>query len=138
MIRRARKTGRTLCFTILSRFGESVNCDLETQFGTFLCRQLQADPDRTVHFSHHCAVYVADIFFQALFVDCPDLFQQYDGILYDSVVSRADLNMCGEFRLVHPRCNRRADHSRAVPVPDIVLYDEHRAYSSLFRSHNRT
>ena len=38
---------------------------------------------------------------------------------------------------MHLRSNRRTDHGRAVPVPDIVLNDKNRPDASLFRSHDR-
>ena len=41
-------------------------------------------------------------------------------------------NMGGQLRLIHLRCDRRADNGRTVPVPHIILYHEHRPYPALF------
>lgn len=45
--------------------------------------------------------------------------------------------MCvGSFALIHPRCNRRTDHRRTVPVADVILNDQHRTDTALLTSHN--
>ena len=42
--------------------------------------------------------------------------------------------MSWKFRLIHPRCDRRTDHSWAVTVAHIILNDDRRAVAVLFRA----
>ena len=43
-----------------------------------------------------------------------------------------------KLRLIHPRCDRRADHRGAVLIPHIVLDHEHGPHTSLLRTDYRS
>ena len=66
-----------------------------------------------------------------------DLFQQHHAVLGKAGVRRPDVDVGGQAGLVQPGCNGRRDHGGAVPVADLVLYDQHRAHTALLRAHHR-
>ena len=99
---------------------------------TALCRKFQAHPDCLVYLVHHGPVNMGHIFFEPLFVDRADLLQKDHRVFYNPVIPCADFDMGRQLRLIHPGCNCRTDHRRAVPVAHIVLNDQHRAHPALF------
>src|SRR5699024_4851984 len=66
-----------------------------------LCRKFQTDAQRLIDLFEQFAVQMTDLILQPLFVDGPQLLQQYDGILHDRIRGRVDFNMGWQFRLVH-------------------------------------
>ena len=73
---------------------------------------------------------------QPLFVQGADLFQQHHGILGQSVVLGRELNVGGKPGLARLGGDGRGDHSGAVPVAGVVLYDEDRPDPSLLAAHH--
>ena len=77
------------------------------------------------------------MFLQALFVDRPDLFEQHDGILRQSASDRIHLDMGGQTGFILLAGDRRRDDGGTESVAHIVLHNEHRTDTALFRSHHR-
>ena len=101
-----------------------------------LCMKLKADPERFIYLIHQFSVQVTDHVLQSPLVDSADLLQQDDRVLYDPVSAGVNLHMGGQLCLIHAGCDSRTDDCGAVSVPDIVLYDQHRADAALLRPHN--
>ena len=64
-------------------------------------------------------------------VDGADLFEQYDGIFGKATVFGVQLNMGGKLGLLFLACDSRRDHSRAVPIANIVLYNKYWTHAAL-------
>lgn len=68
---------------------------------------------------------------QSAFVDGADLFEQYDGIFRKATVFGVQLDMGGKLGLLFLACDSRRDHSRAVPIANIVLYNKYWTHAAL-------
>ena len=80
---------------------------------------------------------MAYLILQAALVYCAHLLQQNDRILFQMILPAFDFNMGRQLRLIHPARDGGADDRRTVLVPDIVLYNQNRADTSLLGADDR-
>lgn len=98
--------------------------------------QAQADLQGIIHLFHRFLVQVGDFVRQPLLVNGSDLLQQYDRVPVKAMRSRIDFDMRRQLGFLNLGRNRRYDDRRTETVADIVLDDQHRSYSALFRTDN--
>lgn len=97
----------------------------------------KADSDGVIDLVHQLIIQLTHAVLQSLFIDRPDLFQQYHGILAETVGFRAKLNMSGQLSLIDLRRDSSGDNGRAVLVADIVLNNKYRTHASLLAANHR-
>ena len=75
---------------------------------------------------------------EAALVDRAELLEQHDGILLQLTFLRVELHVCRKLSLADLRGDRRYDHRGTVLVAHVVLNDQNRAETALFRPHDGT
>ena len=75
---------------------------------------------------------------QAALVNGADLLEQHDGVLRQADVPAGQLNVRRQLCLVHLARDRRRDHRGRMPVPHVVLHDEHGPRAPLLTADDRT
>ncbi len=85
--------------------------------------QPNADGQRAVNVLHILAAKCACVVLQAALIDCPYLLQQRNGIMCKAG-ARAQKAMCGQSRFRGSAGDGGNNDSGAVPVANIVLYNE--------------
>ena len=82
----------------------------------------------------------ADIYRPAAITQLQVLGKQLDIPVFEMGKSDpvgVDVDVRGQLGLSHTRCNGGGDHRRAVPVPDVVLNNQHGTKPSLLRADDR-
>ena len=96
----------------------------------------ETDENGLVYPVHCRSREFADPFFQPAFIDGPDLFQENNAVLCQSVSGRK-LNMSGELCFVDLAGDRGRDDGGGVFVSHVVLYNEYGTDSALFAADHR-
>lgn len=97
----------------------------------------KADGNGVIDLVHQLIIQLTHAVLQSLFINRPDLLQQYYGILAETVGFRAKLNMSGQLSLINLRRDSSGDNGRAVLVADIVLNNKYRTHASLLAANHR-
>ena len=93
--------------------------------------EAKADGQGVVYLGHGICIQAAHFFPQSAFVDGADLFEQYDGIFGKATVFGVQLDVGGKLGLLFLACDSRRDHSRAVPIANIILYNKYWTHAAL-------
>ena len=75
--------------------------------------------------------------FKAGFVDGSDLLEQHRAVFGKSAVCRAYVDVRRDAAFIALACDSRGNYGGTVGVADVVLDDEHRTDTSLFRADDR-
>ena len=109
-------------------------------FGSF-CRiallrlaKAYTDSQCLIHLLHILFRQPAYVLTQTDTIDGPDLFQQYNGVLFQTTMVRTDWDMGWQRMLVLSAGHGRYDHGWTEPVPHVILDHQHRPYAALFAS----
>lgn len=100
--------------------------------------ETEADCNGIVDLCHNGTVKVSHFFLQTALVESSDLLEQDHRIFCESDSIRADVDMGGKSCFSHTGGDRGGDHSRAVTVANIVLYNKYGSQSALLTSYNGT
>lgn len=101
-------------------------------FGT----QTETNSESRIDFKHIEAVERPHLFFQPSFIDGSDLFEQHHRISGQAAVVCVETNMCGQLGFGLPTRNSRCDDGRTKSVADVVLDNQNRTDTALFRTDN--
>ena len=102
-----------------------------------LRQQAHRDAQRLVHPLHILRRDASGPLPQAAFVQRADLLGQDDAVFGQAAPVRPHPDMGRQAVFVLPGGDGGRDHSGAVPVADLILYDKYRPYPALFAAHHR-
>lgn len=86
---------------------------------------------------HHLFIEMGDFVGQSLFIYCPDLLQQNDGVTIKSINFGINFHVRRQFCLLNLRRDGGDDDRRTESVSYVVLNHQYRPYASLLRADDR-
>ena len=99
--------------------------------------QTKADCQCPVNLIHMRFIQCSHFLTQPAFIQGTNLFRENHRIPCQAKASGTKGNMCRHFRFIDLRCNRGCNHSRTVPVSNIILHNEYRAHAALLAAYHR-
>ena len=102
----------------------------------FFCKT-QRNKYRAIDLSHFAFFKAGYLFAETALVECSNLFEQGDGILWQVIFFARDFDMGGQFGFSEFACYGRNYDSWGVAIADVVLNYQNRSHATLFAAYHR-
>ena len=86
-----------------------------------------------IDLTHRAVIDLTHLFAQAGLIDGAYLFQKHDGIFGQPALFAVEGDVGGQPGFIPLAGDSRRDDGGAVAVAHVILYDEHRSHTALFR-----